>query len=390
MKMRIKALFCLVCLLCLSVCGKGQEIGVESQTESQAESTAEDQTEPEVETLAETQEEASSDRTHYQNRCPAIGDVDWEAYQRILSDEDYAVLQDYFSVLREEVPFTWTANAYYDEDEAEKRTVTLDEFFYILNNELIWDDDSDESWLDSIAFCDLDRDGGMELILSLASIDGHYLILKEESGQYYGTDKVYRGFEALQTNGVYVSSDGAEDNYFLQMCFEDGAFREIFLGRVYYGAYYMGDVETADEEVFQEWLEGILSGDVLYYKPQAKNESSPAEDIFAQIHNEEEYQALVGQLEECTGYFGVRLDMVGSDIPIYLDDLMARRNLTYLTIENGGRITARYMIALGTGSIKYLSLHRVLVGEEELNHEKVYYREIGQEYFPEFDFYWYG
>lgn len=42
----------------------------------------------------------------------------------------------------------------------------------------------------------------------------------------------------------------------------------------------------------------------------------------------------------------------------------------------------------GSGHITYQG--NAAAEEEELKQEKVYYREIGQKYFPEFDFYWYG
>lgn len=367
-RIKIRIVACFLCFLFLNACGNGQDIAdgnsyvYRDDTEQESRDVHNRESET-VQTGAESQEES---QTPYQNRCPAIEDVDWEAYRKVLSVEEYAALRGFFPVLKEETPFIWTVDAYSNGDEVEKHTVTLDEFFYILNNELIWDDDSDESWLDSIAFCDLDRDGGMELILSLASIDGHYLILKEENGQYYGTDKVYRGFEALQTNGVYVSSDGAEDNYFLQMCFEDGAFREIFLGRVYYGAYYMGDVETADVEVFQKWLEGILPEDVAYYKPETKADNPPVEYMSVSIHNEEEYRAFVRQLEECSGCQRLYLDLDGSETAVYLDDLMACPGLTWLVIERGGRIMARDIESFDTGFLDVLVLRRISAVEEEV------------------------
>lgn len=265
---KTKTLAGFLCLLCLSACGNGQD-GMDRGLNIAAENT-------------EASSETASDQTYggnsSQNRCPSIKDVDWEAYGQILSEEDYAVLEGYFPVLREETPFTWTVNAYSYEEEIEKSSVTLDEFRHILNNEWgVPGCDPDDLRLESIAFCDMDRDGNKEVVLRFSNFAGHYLILKLENGMYYGMDAVYRGFEALQTNGVYVCSDGAMDNSFFHLDFEEGVFLEVLLGRACENRYYMGEEQTTDEAVFREWLDSILTGDVLFYEPQIETGSFPAE-----------------------------------------------------------------------------------------------------------------
>ena len=278
---KTKTLAGFLCLLCLSACGNGQDgmdrgLNIAAENTEASSETASDQT------YGNASSETASDQTYggnsSQNRCPSIKDVDWEAYGQILSEEDYAVLEGYFSVLREETPFTWTVNAYSYEEEIEKRSVTLDEFRHILNNEWgVPGCDPDDLRLESIAFCDMDRDGNKEVVLRFSNFAGHYLILKLENGMYYGMDAVYRGFEALQTNGVYVCSDGAMDNSFFQLDFEEGVFLEVLLGRACENSYYMGEEQTTDEAVFREWLDSILTGDVLFYEPQIETGSFPAE-----------------------------------------------------------------------------------------------------------------
>lgn len=377
MSVKIRIFVCLLCVVFLNACGNSQNIvdgdtdtvpkdsGTGSGVESLSQSPAEDQTESEAESQEEPTEDAGP---------PTIRNVDWEAYQEVLTDEEYAALQGFFPVLEGRVSFTWTVDAYTYEQQIDKRRVSMDEFRYILDNEL-WeaDYDPDELWIESIALCDLDGDGDRELILLLENIGGHYLILKKEDGRYYGTNRVYRGFESLQTNGVYEGSGGAAYSYYYRMVFEEETFREVLLGYTDWddkentGIYYMGDVETADEEVFQEWLEGILSEEVVYYKPEIKADDPPVEHMSVSIHNEEEYQAFVRQLEASSGCQDLYLDMEDSETEVYLDDLMAAcPGLTYLRIESGGRIAARDAESLDTCALYVLVLKSVLAVEEDI------------------------
>ena len=377
MDVKIRIFFCLLCVLFLNACGNSQNIvdgdtdtvpkdsGTRSGVESLSQSPAEDRTESETESQKEPTEDAGP---------PTIRNVDWEAYQEVLTDEEYAALQGFFPVLEGRVSFTWTVDAYTYEQQIDKRRVSMDEFRYILDNEL-WeaDYDPDELWLESIALCDLDGDGDRELILLLENIGGHYLILKKEDGRYYGTNRVYRGFESLQTNGVYEGSGGAAYSYYYRMVFEEETFREVLLGYTDWddkentGIYYMGDVKTADEEVFQEWLEGILSEEVVYHKPEIKVYDPPVEQMSVSIHNEEEYEAFVRQLEASSSCQDLHLDMEGSETAVYLDDLMAAcPGLTHLRIESGGRITARDAESLDTGGLAVLELESVLAVEEDI------------------------
>lgn len=372
---KIRIVSCIICILFLNACGYGQSAAdnapsiYRDNTEQESENVQNGESEADH-TVGDSQEESQASG---QNGYPAIRDVDWEAYQKVLTEEEYAALQGFFPVLKGRVSFTWTVDAYTYEQQIDKRRVSMDEFRYILDNEL-WeaDYDPDQLWIESIALCDLDGDGDRELILLLENIGGHYLILKKEDGRYYGTNRVYRGFESLQTNGVYEGSGGAAYSYYYRMVFEEETFREVLLGytdwddKVNTGIYYMGDVKTADEEVFQEWLEGILSEEVVYYKPEIKADNPSVEHLSVSIHNEEEYQAFVRQMEASSGCQILYLDMEGSETAVYLDDLMACPGLTYLRIESGGRITARDVESLDTGGLDVLVLQSVLAVEEDI------------------------
>lgn len=200
-----------------------------------------------------------------------IQDMDWDEYQNIMNSEEYEVLLEYLPVLKNEVKFIWDVDFYFN-DESERKVVTIDEFRYILDNE-IWDAgyDPDELWVNSIAICDMDGDGIKELILLLDNIVGHFLILHKENEEFYGTNRVYRAFEALQTNGTYIASGGAYYNYYYKMKFIDGKFEEDLLGYTDWDSekqealYYLGEEMTKDHDVYEEWLESIMPEDVVYY-----------------------------------------------------------------------------------------------------------------------------
>ena len=192
-----------------------------------------------------------------------IQDMDWDAYQNIMNTEEYEVMLEYLPVLKNEVTFTWDIYDY----KREQRVVNIDEFRYILDNEL-WHEnyEPDELWVDRVAICDIDEDGIKEFILFLHNTNnGHFLILHKENQEFYGTNRAGRCFGRLTTNGVYIASSGALDNDFCKMKFIDGKFEESILGyRRGEDYYHIGDDEVSSD-VFREWLESIMSEDVVYY-----------------------------------------------------------------------------------------------------------------------------
>ena len=261
-----KSLLLPVCILILSGCGKEKSSDVEMFTGIQ-----------EIETIVS---DASGGNGHTGEMTNAsemplpIQDVDWEAYQGILSEDDYEALECYLKVLTGEDTFTWIVpeNAGLDWEE---KAVAIDEFRYILNNEL-WDAgyDPDELWVNSIALCDMNADGSKELILYLDNIGGHYLILHKEGDTFYGMNNVYRALQDLQTNGVYSGSGGASTTYYYRLEFADGKVTQIRLGYTDWDAeketsvYYIGDAEQ-DKETFKSWVESIKTESVTYYAPMA-------------------------------------------------------------------------------------------------------------------------
>lgn len=203
----------------------------------------------------------------------AVEDIEWSAYESILSENDYAALQEYFPVLSGEETFEWTFNDY--SNDYEKHIVTLDEFRYKLNNEIFSfsdDEKMDRLWINSFTICDLGQDGSKELILLCENAGGHFLILHKENEKFYGIDTVYRGFLQLQTNGVYQGSGGAAYSMYFELEFENGAFNEKKLGYTDWddeqgkAIYYMGNEMTEDYDIFKEWLDSYMVGNMEYYE----------------------------------------------------------------------------------------------------------------------------
>ena len=109
------------------------------------------------------------------------------------------------------------------------------------------------------------------MILTLQNVSGHFLILHKENEEFYGTNRVFRGFQALQTNGTYIASGGAAYNYYYKMKFIDGKFEEDLLGYTDWDSekqeafYYIGEEMTKDHDAYEEWLNDIMPEDVVYY-----------------------------------------------------------------------------------------------------------------------------
>lgn len=209
------------------------------------------------------------------NGMIAIQDVDWNAFEAVMNAEEYEALQTYMPLLKGDEKFVWqteeNANA-----EREPQAVTMDEFRYILNNEMFDTGyEPDELWINFVAVSDLDQDGTKELILELHNIGGRYLILHNEDGTFYGTDRVIRGFLDLQTNGSFIAAGGAAYNYYHQLQFRDGKFEEIELGNLCWDdetegmVFYIGE-EKVDFDTFSEWQNNISSGNVVYYEVKNK------------------------------------------------------------------------------------------------------------------------
>ncbi|MDE5598254.1 MAG: hypothetical protein K2J04_10525, partial [Lachnospiraceae bacterium] len=86
------------------------------------------------------------------------------------------------------------------------------------------------------------------------------------------------------------------------------------------------------------------------------------------IQNEEEYQAFVDCLEEYTESVSLTLNLKETDTVIYLDDILAYQNFLFLTINNGGTISARNMEILSESPLRDIELrHICAIGRDVLS-----------------------
>ena len=220
------------------------------------------------ENIQHSTEQIEEEKISVPDNWISLKEVDMEAFQDIMKAEEYTALMEYMDILIGKASFEWTP----DLDTTKTMHVTVDEFCHQLNREMY---EIDDLWLDSLAVCDLTRDGGYELILLLKNAGNEYLILHKEGADFYGVNMIYRGFEVVQTNGVYIGSSGAAYNDYLQLVFENKTFSEKLLGHTDYDSknniplLYIGE-EAVDENTFFEWTNSIMTEDVQFYEPKAK------------------------------------------------------------------------------------------------------------------------
>lgn len=118
--------------------------------------------------------------------------------------------------------------------------------------------------------------------------------------------------------------------------------------------------ETDEIEEIKEPLAGSDNSNT----PQ--NKASGSSIVNVEIHNEGEYRGFVASLEEYMDCPILILDMQATDTVIYLDEILAYQNFHYLTITNGGTISARNMEILNESSVRDIKLDYIYVIEENI------------------------
>ena len=88
--------------------------------------------------------------------------------------------------------------------------------------------------------------------------------------------------------------------------------------------------------------------------------------LYVTIHNEKEYQAFVDCLGNYTECFSITLFLKETDTVIYLDDILAYQNFTFLDIKYGGTISARNMEILNESPVKDIELYHPYAIEENV------------------------
>lgn len=162
----------------------------------------------------------------------ALEQINWDRLAVSQKPVSKAVIEEYKPVLTGKQPFSWTFGYYDIKSVPNKSEVSIEQFNKIFAAEVFENENAERSkpYVEAMAAVDLDGDGAKELILLMSSCKGQYLILHREGDKFYGTDKVYRGFGDLHTNGVYFGSGGASYTAFLKLSCKNGDFKESVIG----------------------------------------------------------------------------------------------------------------------------------------------------------------
>ncbi len=256
MKRRKLAAAILAVLLLLAACGTRQEAEELPEKTEQPVQTEQEETDAPVEDIP-------------REMLPGLNDA---AFADTMPEEDYEAFAAYLPVLKGEDTFRWVAGPYdgYPDQNWEAFDADMTEF-----HRRLWEGAEPERipetlTLDRLALCDIDGDGGAELVLLFRDRAYHYLVLSLKGGRCYGTSFSVRWFMMLQTNGIYVGSGGAGSSAYYRMTFREEVFRGEELGHSEEwaaGSEYVLDGEPVTATDFNAWLAENLPGEVRWYAP---------------------------------------------------------------------------------------------------------------------------
>ncbi|MDE7415554.1 MAG: hypothetical protein K2N44_04430 [Lachnospiraceae bacterium] len=203
-----------------------------------------------------------------------VSELDYDSFQSRMTDEEWEGFQQYFPVLRENAPFYYADGGDFTYLNIDGKPVGEGEYALYTryaSEEVIdfehyikdWGDFG-ECLIEEVRVFDLDGDGVQELILQ--SLPGPmFLILHRENEDFYGWQVVYRGFEALQTNGIYIGSGGAGANCWLCIRFDHEGWLEEILAEEDWGEYYLHG-EAVDEDTFWKQVDEYWTENVTGYE----------------------------------------------------------------------------------------------------------------------------
>lgn len=260
---------------------EAQETTLESSPE--AEMTAESEAEMEMETESESEtemaveSESEAEMATDVNGPVEVSALDYDSFQSRMTDEEWEGFQQYFPVLKENAVFHYT-----DFGDGEELNINgepwnkgeyvwyerygSEETMDIRRYVKYYCEDGAEWKVEDVRVFDLDGDGVQELIIQWAPVGiANLLVLHCEKEEFYGWEIMYRGFEGLQTNGIYVSSGGAGSNRWKRIRFDDGNWLEEVLLIEEWGEYYMSG-EAVDEDTFWQQVDFYEVGEVTRYK----------------------------------------------------------------------------------------------------------------------------
>lgn len=208
----------------------------------------------------------------------AVTQMDYDSFQSRMTEEEWEGFQLYFPVLKENASFDLADFGHYtllDKDgfavDEERNAVfhrydcekTTDLSQYV---KAYVDDDIEEIMICEIQIFDLDGDNIQELILYWGHV-GNVLVLHCEHGRFYGWETVIRGFQSLQTNGIFLSSGGAAANCWNRIQFDRGSWiRETLAEQDWDTCFIEG--EPVEEAAFRQQIDAYKTEDVTSYKPK--------------------------------------------------------------------------------------------------------------------------
>ena len=186
-----------------------------------------------------------------------LSSICWEAFAELMMEEDYEALCTFYPVLKDDESFD-LQEAYTENHEM----LNLD----ALSEKWATERYPDELLIERITVIDIDQDGSKELVICVKNYGGNYLIFHKDGDEFFAKQLVYRGFERLQTNGIYVGSAAGGASYYMRMTYSDASFSEDVLCNTDYGKYYIEDNPVSEAE-YKEWIQEHIPGDQAYYKP---------------------------------------------------------------------------------------------------------------------------
>lgn len=188
---------CFMIIFFLTGCNKKADtISVVTETESQ--SQAESQTKMETQSQSENQSQGET-----QSETDSQSQLSTNTETQKQTEETPAVIRN-IKAVEEVMPkdFSFT-----EVETGKKYTI------YDYNLESNHGNDTAESlrW-SRYAFCDMDQDGAVEMLIEVARAGAYYLILHEIEGEFYGYRLSYRSMTQIYEDGLTEGSSGSADN----------------------------------------------------------------------------------------------------------------------------------------------------------------------------------
>lgn len=90
----------------------------------------------------------------------------------------------------------------------------------------------------------------------------------------------------------------------------------------------------------------------------------PDGTVSVEMRYQKQYTAWIRQLENYTDCIELHLDMQGTDVTVYLDEILAYGNFKYLTIENGGTISIKDSSAMDISTLEKIVFDQVFAIDE--------------------------